>query len=58
MDNDKLDGLEACERFRRIVNDRFRFLSVTYGFEVAEAGCMFFTAVSSQCLGVRVSLTS
>jgi hypothetical protein len=37
---DELDGEAACERFRQIVNDRFRFLTTTYGLEEAETGCM------------------
>src|SRR5215813_2466239 len=47
------DGTTACERFRQIVNDRFRFLLTVYGFEEAEIGCdggdmwvVFRTAVS------------
>jgi hypothetical protein len=34
------DALAACEQFRQIVNDRFRFLTTTYGFEETETGCI------------------
>src|SRR5437764_12891175 len=40
MATDELDGAAACERFRQIVNDRFRFLTTMYGLEEAETGCM------------------
>ena len=39
MARDEFDGLAACELFRQIVNDRFRFLTTTYGFQEAETGC-------------------